>query len=130
MVLIRWASRVCCYLAVRQSPSALLPPGKLAIPPELCLAAAVLLRQDQRKGTAPPGHQGEGMVMTEKKTARVQYGVKMFVYIGAALAILASIVAITLKLSAGTTSGLFYSYSTIAIAVLLIIFVRSSPQAK
>lgn len=68
--------------------------------------------------------------MTEKKTARVQYGVKMFVYIGAALAILASIVAITLKHSAGTTSGLFYSYSTIAIAVLLIIFVRSSPQAK
>lgn len=68
--------------------------------------------------------------MTEKKTARVQYGVKMFVYIGAALAILASIVAITLKLSARTTSGLFYSYSTIAIAVLLIIFVRSSPQAK
>ncbi|WP_144829397.1 hypothetical protein [Kocuria rhizophila] len=68
--------------------------------------------------------------MTEKRTAGVQFGVKMFVYIGSTLAILASIVAIILKLSAGTTSGLFHSYSTIAIAVLLIILVRLAPNAK
>ena len=68
--------------------------------------------------------------MAEKKTASVQYGVKMFVYIGATLAILGSIAAIILKLSAGTTSGLFYSCSTIAISVLLVILVRLAPNAK
>ncbi|MGX0887961.1 hypothetical protein ACUW97_002392 [Kocuria rhizophila] len=68
--------------------------------------------------------------MTEKRTAGMQFGVKMFVYIGSTLAILASIVAIILKLTAGTTSGLFHSYSTSAIAVLLIILVRLAPNAK
>ncbi|MDO4919154.1 hypothetical protein [Kocuria sp.] len=58
------------------------------------------------------------------------YGVKKFIYIAAALAIVCSIVSIVLKLSAGSSAGLFYSYSTIVIAVLCIVLVRINPNAR
>lgn len=80
----------------------------------------------------PPrrGVMGEETVMAENKTGTVQYGVKMFVYIAGTFAILASIVGTVLKLSAGTTSGLFFPLTTIVIAVVCIVLVRRTPNAR
>ncbi|MFL0503889.1 hypothetical protein AABM36_04205 [Kocuria sp. KSNUG] len=68
--------------------------------------------------------------MAEEKTGSMQYGVKKFVYVGGTLAILVSVVAIALKLSAGTTSGLFFPLTTMVLAVIFILLARFNSNAK
>lgn len=68
-------------------------------------------------------------MIAEEKTGPVQYGVKMFVYIAGTFAILASMVGTVLKLSAGTTSGLFFPLTTIVIAVVCIALAARTREA-